>query len=276
MLRATKHFFLLLALVSVSIAQLPQLKDADFLSQSLGRRMRYRILLPASYESSKQSYPVLYLLHGLYGDYKNWTDKTDVTKYLGGADLIIVMPDANDSWYTNWATDPQQKYEDYIVKDLVSEIESHYRTTTTRESRWIAGLSMGGYGAIKFGLRYPQLFSMVASFSGALNPDTKMAVEHPAFAPQLMKVYGPNTSATRASNDIYKLAEKIQPSTTPYLFLTCGTNDPFLSSNREFVAPLPAQHIRYEYHELPGAHSWEFWDHSIQLFFSATLPKLAH
>jgi S-formylglutathione hydrolase FrmB len=276
MLRATRQIFLLLALVSVSLAQSPQLKDAEFMSPSLGRTMHYRILLPVSYDTGKQNYPVLYLLHGLYGDYKNWTDITSIAKYLGSTDLIIVMPDGNDSWYTNWASDPQQKYEDYIIKDLIAEVESHYRTIDTRDSRWIAGLSMGGYGALKFGLKYPQMFSIAGSFSGALNPDGRMASEHAAFAPQLMKVYGPESSATRVNNNIYKLAAETQSATAPYFFLTCGTSDSFLATNRDFVASLPAQHIRYEYHELPGTHSWEFWDHSIQIFLREFIPKLTH
>jgi putative tributyrin esterase len=274
MLRAAKQLFVIFALVSVTLAQLPKQQDAEFMSESLGRRMHYRILLPASYESSKQNYPVLYLLHGLYGDYKNWTDKTSIATHLGSADLIIVMPDANDSWYTNWASDPQQKYEDYIVRGLIDEIESRYRTVNARESRWIAGLSMGGYGAIKFGLKYPQLFSIVGSFSGALNPNTSMGKEHPPFAPQLMRVYGPEDSSTRTNNDIYKLAAQARPANAPYLFLTCGSEDPFLSVNRDFVAPLPATKIRYEYHELPGSHSWVFWDQSIQLFLHEFVPKI--
>jgi putative tributyrin esterase len=101
-----------------------------------------------------------------------------------------------------------------------------------------------------------------------------MAAEHPTFAPQLMKVFGPDGNTTRANNDIYKLAANAQPATAPYFFLTCGTSDAFLPTNREFVVALPAQHLRYEYHEVPGAHSWEFWDHSLQEFLHHLIPRL--
>lgn len=276
MIRIAKQLIVLIALGTAALAQAPQLKEAQFTSNSLARTMTYRILLPASYETGKQTYPVLYLLHGLYGDYKNWTGKTEIAKYADGLDLIIVMPDANDSWYTNWDTDPKQKFEDYIVKDLISEIEGHYRTFHAREGRWIAGLSMGGYGAIKFGLKYPQLFSVVGSFSGAFDAPTRLQQEVPAFAAQLEKVFGPANSATRANNNILELVRSAKPETTPYLFITCGTGDRFLDVNRDFVSGLPALKLRYQYHELPGGHEWPFWDRSIHDFLREFAPILAH
>jgi len=266
MARIAKHLLLLLLFVSASIAQQPQLKDAEFMSHSLGHTMHYRILLPVSYEKGTQKYPVLYLLHGLYGNYKNWADKTSIAKYLAGADLIIVMPDANDSWYTNWATDPQQKYEDYIIKDLLAEIEVHYRTINARDSRWIAGLSMGGYGALKFGLKYPQLFSVSASFSGALDAPTQLRTEFPAFCQAVGSRVRRCHGATRSDNDIYQLVTSADAAALPYFYLTCGTADHLLAVDREFVAGLPQRKIRYEYHEFPGAHDWVFWDWSIAQF----------
>jgi len=244
------------------------------MSKSLGQSMHYRILLPASYEGSTRSYPVLYLLHGLYGDYKNWTDKTSVAKYLSGVDLIVVMPDADDSWYTNSVTDRTQKYEDYLIKDLISEIESHYRTINNRDSRWVAGLSMGGYGAIKFGLKYPKMFSVVGSFSGALTAPTTLHLEYPAFETQLENVFGPKGSPARADNDPYQMIKADDPKSLPYFYLTCGTQDKLLTDNRNFVAPLPSLKITYQYHEFPGGHEWPFWDRSIRDFLHTFEPML--
>lgn len=277
MKRLTKDLFLFVLLFATcALAQTPQLKDGEFLSQSLGRTMHYRILLPASYATSSQKYPVLYLLHGLHGDYKNWSELTAISKYLEGVNLIVVMPDANDSWYTNWDTDPQQKYEDYIVKDLVSVIQRQYRTLETRDARWIAGLSMGGYGALKLGLKYPQLFSVAASFSGALDAPDRLAKLYPNMADQLHRVYGPINSRTRVDNDVYELVKRVDPEKIPYLFFTCGTADQLLAANRDFVRSLPSRSIAYEYHEMPGAHEWPFWDRSLRLFLWELLPRLAH
>jgi putative tributyrin esterase len=275
MVKAAKHLFLVF-IACAAFAQAPQLKDSDFVSKSLGRTMHYRVLLPGNYGSGEQKYPVLYLLHGLYGNYKDWTDRTAVAKYVENVALIIVMPDANDSWYTNWATDPAQKYEDYIIKDLLAEIESHYRTINTRQGRWIAGLSMGGYGALKFGLKYPELFSVVGSFSGALNAADDLYAQVSSFAAQLLKVYGPPDNRARMDNDIFETVKFSNPEKLPYLYLSCGTADRFLSTNREFVASLPARKIRYEYHERPGAHEWPFWDSSLQDFLREFVPTLQH
>jgi S-formylglutathione hydrolase FrmB len=270
-----RHLVLILLLCTAALAQTPQLKEGEFQSKSLGRSMKYRVLLPDSYTQGHKKYPVLYLLHGLYGDYTNWTKLTKVRTYATGLELIIAMPDANDSWYTNYATDPQQKYEDYIVHDFLSEIETHYRVAGTRDTRFIAGLSMGGYGAIKFALKNPQLFSLVGSFSGALNAPNELNQERPDFAVQLNKVYGLANSKTRADNDIYPLLKSVDAAALPYFFLTCGTDDYFLQSNRRFVLPLPSLKIGYEYHELPGKHDWEFWDHSINIFLhDIVAPRL--
>ena len=270
-----RHLVLILLLATAALAQTPQLKEAEFQSKSLGRTMKYRVLLPASYTQSDKKYPVLYLLHGLYGDYTNWTRLTKIQTYAAGLELIIAMPDANDSWYTNSATDPQQKYEDYIVHDFLTEIETHYRVTATRDTRFIAGLSMGGYGAIKFALKNPQLFSLVGSFSGALNAPNELNQDRPEFAAQLNKVYGPENSKTRAENDVYLLVKSAKPTALPYFFLSCGTADYFLQANRQFVLALPSLKIGYEYHELPGKHDWDFWDHSINVFLhDIVAPRL--
>ena len=262
-----RQLIFLLLIVCAAAAQAPQLVEGAFQSKSLGRAMKYRVLVPASYQANdNRRYPVLYLLHGLYGDYKNWTELTAVAKHADGIELIIAMPDGNDSWYTNWNTDPKQKYEDYIVKDFTSEIETKYRVAAARETRYLAGLSMGGYAAMKFALKYPQMFSVAASFSGAFDAPTRLSKEMPAFSEQLTKVYGPANSTTRTENDVYLLMQKADAKALPYLFITCGTDDWLLPVNREFVEPLPKQAVRYEYHEWPGKHEWPFWDRSVRLF----------
>lgn len=232
----------------------------------MGRAMHYRVYVPASYAQGEKRYPVLYLLHGLYGNQKDWSDRTEIKSYLDGADLIVVMPDANDSWYVNWDTDPKQRYEDYIIKDLVAEIESNYRIDVKRESRFIAGLSMGGYGALKFGLKYPQMFSFAGSFSGALNAPTRLEDQEQNFANQLDKAFGAKDSKTRADNDILRLIKVADVNAIPYLYLDCGSDDFLLQANRDFVAVLPGLHVRYQYQERPGKHEWPFWDRSIRQF----------
>lgn len=250
---------------ATAVEKWPAVQDVTFHSVSLGRDMRYRVLLPGDYVQSTRRYPVVYLLHGLYGSHENWETRTDVVKYARALPMIIVMPDADDSWYVNSATRPQDRYEDYIIKDLLSEVESRYRVLRLRSARMIAGLSMGGYGALKFALKNPQTFGMVASISGAFNAPAELAAERPDFAQKLQEVFGEPQSATRIGNDLALLIEKQSPNAVPYLYLDCGTGDYFLAANRRVAAALSAQHISYEYHELPGIHDWEFWNRQVRV-----------
>src|ERR1051325_6280870 len=161
--------------------------DSDVLtseldSKLLSRKVSYRVVLPSSYSitsQAKRRYSVLYLLHGLAGHFDNWTDKTKLAAYAASYNYIIVTPEGGDGWYTDSVTAANDKYESYIIRELIPEIEKKFRTIADRDHRAIAGLSMGGYGAIKFGLKYPEMFSIVGSFSGAL--DAPLRTEKSAF-----------------------------------------------------------------------------------------------
>lgn len=239
--------------------------QATFCSASLKREMHYSVMLPAGYQQGNRHYPVLYLLHGLYGNHMDWVSRTRLTQYAEALPVIIVMPDAGDSWYTNSASVSEDKYEDYILKDLIAEVDAKYRTINARHGRAVAGLSMGGYAAMKFALRRPDLFAMAGSLSGAFNAPLD-ADETPEYRDQLIKVFGERGSRTRSENDIFHLVELANPASLPYLFVTCGTADQFLSTNRKFAAALQAKKIAYEYHEMPGGHSWVYWDGHIRDF----------
>jgi putative tributyrin esterase len=242
-------------------------ESSSFASAALGRSIKYRVILPEDYAVTERRYPTLYLLHGLWGAYDNWESHTDIFLDSRPFDLIIVMPEGEDSWYTDSEGAPKDKFETYIVKDLVDHIDKTYRTLQDRHGRAIAGLSMGGYGALKFALKYPDQFVFAGSFSGALAaghdptfilaPDTEVGA-------RFHTIYGPGGSKTRAENDIYALAEKAKPEALPFLYLDCGTGDSFLDANREFVALLQKRKIAYEYREAPGAHGWDYWDRQVR------------
>ena len=256
------------------LSRSPIVRDVKFQSASLGREMTYRIVLPADYETSGRRYPVLYLLHGLTGHYVDWESRTHLDEYVAGLPLIVAMPEGDDSWYTNSASQPQEKWEDYFIKDFIAEIDSKYRTIATRHTRAIAGLSMGGYGALKFALKYPGTFVFAASFSGAQvvvhNPEFWTSRARKEDADQLRRVFGEGANSILAENDVFELAKKRTPAQVPYLVVTCGTEDGLLANNREFVALLQQLKIRYEYHESAGAHTWEYWDEQL----SNVLPLL--
>jgi S-formylglutathione hydrolase FrmB len=249
-------------------------EQRSFFSAALQRQMPYEIVLPAGYASGQQRYPVLYLLHGWQGDETNWVRLTHLVELASRYPLIIVTPQAANSWYVNSATNPADRYADYIADDLIAEIDGRYRTIASSHQRAIAGLSMGGYGALLLTLHHPDLFDFAGSVSGAFAGPS--GIEHvlPALKPSTDEAFGPFGSATRKENDLDTLIDGADPAKTPYMFLECGTSDPLLPSDRHVVAELSARGFTYEYHELPGAHTWSFWDNSLPALLGVVSQKL--
>lgn len=244
------------------------------------REMPYRIILPAGYSEQQNSgvrYPVLYLLHGLTGHYENWTDRTKVDELDLTWDLIIVTPEGGDGWYTDSATVPNDKYESYIVKELIPHIDKEFRTIADREHRSIAGLSMGGYGSIKFGLKYPELFKIVGSFSGALDAPLR-GQEHKNYRVSIMAVFGADDSPLRKQNDVFSIVSALpvdRLKALPYFYVSCGTEDLVnFKLNRDFADLLVEKRVRHEYRQFPGAHTWIVWDAEVQEFLEVLAGQM--
>ena len=243
-------------------------------SKLMAREMPYRVILPANYAANKtEKFAVLYLIHGLTGHFDDWADKTKLKDYAANYNYLIVMPEGNNGWYSDSATVANDKYESYIVQELLPEIDKNYRTFGDREHRAIAGLSMGGYGSLKFGLKFPEKFVVVGSFSGALGAaswtDKTLGSGWKVVTDSIMSVYGAEDSQTRKDNDIYKIVREISPEKVknlPYIYLDCGTEDVLIVQNRDFSALLVEKKIPHEFRELPGKHDWVFWDSQIQEF----------
>ncbi len=251
-----------------------------FFSDSLNEQRAFNLILPLDYENSTSRYPVLYLLHGYTGDNSNWTLLTNLSGYAARYRVIIVMPDGSNGWYVNSATDPKAKFEDYIIKDIIPYVEKHCRTIPLRRARAIAGLSMGGYGAMFLGLKHPDLFTAIGAFSGALDvahnglpPDTFNATEKERKQKaEIMSHFGAPGSATARERDPFEIVSKVRREQMPTLYIAEGGEDFLIKGNREFVAELAKLKIPYEYREIsPRQHTWDFWDEQIRIF----LEKLA-
>ena len=260
-----------------------RVQTIQFESKLIGKTLPYNVLLPVGYDqqaAKTKRYPVVYLLHGLTGHYTNWLQYSRLVDYTAAYEFIIVMPEGNNGWYTDSATVPTDKYESYIVQELIPDVEKRFRGVSTREGRAIAGLSMGGYGALKFGVKYPQKFVFVASMSGALDAAswTKAQLGGFEFILQtLLPVYGAENSETRAANDVSKLYRELRASqiaALPFVYLDCGTEDPLLATNRGFVDILLSRKIPHEYRELPGGHAWPYWDAQVQEVLRVAAKKL--
>lgn len=243
-----------------------------FQSEALGQERFFNILLPADYEASTRRYPVLYLLHGLGDDHTAWSFMTNLSGYAAEHEVLIVMPDAGRSFYVNSAADPKAKFEDFIVKDLVAYVDSHFRTIPLRRARAVAGLSMGGYGAAFLGLKHYRRFAAIGAFSGAVGI-ARSAPANPANAEaekrtrSLQALFGPPGSPERTGRDPFTLLEKVPPAEMPMLYIACGGQDFLLAQNRDFVELLARNKIPYEYREYsPRAHTWDFWDDQVRIF----------
>ena len=269
--------FLLLSVICFSAAANGRVETVRFQSKLINSPLPYNVILPVDYESSKTTrYPVLYLLHGLTGHYSDWIARTNVADYAAGYRMIVVMPEGNDSWYTDSANN---KYETYILTELIPDVEQRYRTIEARYGRSIAGLSMGGYGAIKFGLKSPFTFVFAASMSGAFLVPRLAENETPESWRESLKLFGPAGSETRRANDLFEIVEKLPAariSSLPYFYFDCGTEDMLLlfRSNRELAALMFEQKIPHEFRQLPGDHSWAYWDRQVQNVLKIAAEKM--
>ena len=255
-----------------------QIYDLD--SRLMKRKMPFAVILPKDYADPKfgqRKYPVVYLLHGLFGHFDNWTKKTSLVDYSVATDFIIVTPEGGDGWYTDSPVKPDDKYESYIIQELIPEMDNRFRTIAEARGRVIAGLSMGGYGAIKYGLKYPDKFSLVGSFSGALGASSFLEKIPGSIGKTIDVIFGPAGSETRKNNDVFAMVRDVTPEskkTIPYIYLSCGTEDFLFANNREFVDILNQKAIPHEYRELPGGHTWQFWDSQVREFLRLAEARL--
>ncbi|MGI8565433.1 MAG: alpha/beta hydrolase [Pyrinomonadaceae bacterium] len=248
-------------------------ETVQFESKLVGAKLPYSVVLPPQYNSTEaraKSFPVLYLLHGLTGHYTDWLSKSKLAEHAARYQIIVVTPEGNNGWYIDSNVAPTDKYETYIIKELIPDVEKRFRAITARQGRAVAGLSMGGYGALKFGLKYPEMFTFAASLSGALGA-TSITPDDPQIAawlkPSIERAYGKIDNPVRAANDVFKIIRELpaeRVASLPYLYIDCGTEDFLIGSNMRMAALLVERKIPHEYRQLPGKHDWPYWDRQVQ------------
>lgn len=227
-------------------------------SALLGREVTYRVVLPPGYAlptARAQRYPVLYLLHGWGGNYDSWLTRSLLRRYASEHQLIVVTPEGGNGWYTD--APGGEPYESHLLRELVPDVDRRFRTIAARRGRGVAGYSMGGYGALKFGFKHPELFGFAGSTSGSLDAASRSDEE------SLVRAFGEAGGATRFENDLLRLAREFpeeRRGALPFLYLDCGLGDDWLEVNREFAATLTARRIAHEYRQRPGTHVWPYWD----------------
>ena len=207
-------------------------------------------------------FPVLYLLHGLSDDHTAWTRRTSLERYVDGLPLVVVMPNGERSFYTDAKEQAKAAFETYIVQDLVGFVDRTFRTIPTREGRVLAGLSMGGYGAMKLALKHPGKFCAAVSHSGAVDFARGDFTRTDDWGREWRPIMGSHPAG--GPDDIFALAEKVDRTILPALRIDCGTEDFLLEHNRALDAHLTDLGIPHEYQENAGGHDWKYWDQHIQ------------
>ena len=225
-------------------------------SAALGQDTTVEVVLPLTGAPP----PVLYLLHGLSDDQSAWTRRTSIERYALAHGLAVVMPSGGRSFYCNM-TDGT-RYWDYVSEELPAFIEGAFQVAGGRENTYAAGLSMGGYGALKLALRHPERYAAAATLSGAFVPEWLQRERPEIYAAD----FGDTPVFRGSAHDPFAWAEKLVKSAQPKpkLFMAAGTDDWLYPQSVELHAHLEKLGFDVKWVSAPGNHNWEFWDTHVQ------------
>lgn len=237
-------------------------------SKILERAVRFCAILPPSYDAHiEQRFPVLYWLHGLGENERSFAGVGGLALLEGLrsqqllGDFLLITPDAGRSFYLN-SRDGHTRYEDFFIREFMPAMERRFRIESGRGTRGISGLSMGGFGALHFGLKYPETFGSVSAHSAALMEKPPDAMNSGARMGFLSDVYGyPLDRAYWERQSVFAAARHASPGANWKIYFDCGTEDDFGfdEGNRSLDRLLTSRGIRHEFHLYPGNHGWEYF-----------------
>ncbi len=253
---------ILFLLISTNIfAQ--QVDTLTVFSNSMQKNIQNIVILPDNYQNQNKEFPVLYLLHGAYGDFTNWITKVpEIKEYSNQFDMIIVCPDGHPfSWYLDSPVDKSFRYETYISNELVTAIDKNYKTINSTKGRAITGLSMGGHGAFYLAFKHLDLFGATGSMSGGMNFIPFSHKKNYELANRLGSY--DQFPDNWKNNTIINMTDLIAGKDLKILF-DCGIDDFLYDTNIELHKKMILQKIPHDYIERPGRHTWDYWRNSIK------------
>jgi len=255
--------------------------NINYGSAVMNKYMGMNVILPDEVKllDDQGKYKVLYLYHGYTDDYSKWLRLTSIERYANETGIAVVMPDAGKSFYVDMVHG--DSYFTYLTEEVPATVTSWFPITDDPTCTYIAGLSMGGYGAMKMVLTYPERYAGVGTFSRALAMHQLLQAEMDENAEDWLKrlekdlplVYGYDTDITGTENDVFALAAsaKAQGKEFPKIYVGCGTEDFIYEESKAFKDHLQSQNIDCIYQERPGVHEWGFWDVEVQNFIDRVI-----
>ncbi len=256
--------------------------ECHFHSDVLGMASTMNVILPQSSATqigmagvaSDGDFPCLYLLHGLSDDHTMWARRTSIERYVSALGLAVVMPCVNRSFYTNMVSG--SRYWDFVTEEVPSVAQSMFRISDGRKDRFVAGLSMGGYGSFKMGLSLPDRFAAAASLSGSLDMVHRAKQdEDGGFGEERRLVFGDPQGMAGSEHDLMAVAADLAggKKEVPFLYQWCGTEDFLYEDNQRFVQHAEDVGLDVMYEEGPGDHQWKYWDQQIVRFLDLLVER---
>lgn len=244
--------------------------EVHFWSDALNLASSAYVLMPqAKVNAREREIPVLYLLHGYSDDHSIWMRRTAIERHIEmlAPNFAVIMPAIDHSWYTDMKHG--NRYWTYLSEDLPQIMSSLFPLSEKREDTFVAGLSMGGYGALKLALNQPERFLACASFSGACDMGIQMngLDLNDDFSREITDIFGTSSEFKGSENDLFHQAGQIAHSKTiPNIYMACGTKDFLYQGNLNFLEHLKKLQIPVKWEATPGrGHTWDYWDEQIQV-----------
>ncbi|MBS4218058.1 esterase family protein [Bacillus sp. FJAT-49711] len=242
----------------------------NFFSDALGMSTSMTVILPQQTNSQvgmngvakRDSHPTLWLLHGGSDDDSIWNRRTSIERYVSDLGLAVVMPDAHFSFYTNMAYGG--KYGTFLMEELPKIARSLFPLSEAKEDNFVAGLSMGGYGAFKWALSKPNQFAAAAGLSTANFSSSKIMQEWNS--PDFLRLVFGEEPQEGTENDLCHLIEQCDKlsESKPKFYQSCGKEDHLYKYNLDLKEAFMNTDLDYTYTEESGVHDWAFWDKTIQ------------
>ena len=259
------------------------LNEVNFFSETLHMSSTMLVLIPQRTQAElmsgrKSQYRTLYLLHGRTDDHTAWQRQTSIERYLEGLNLVVVMPAVHLSFYTDMAHGG--KYWQFISEEVPTLVRELFSLSSDRKDNFVAGLSMGGYGAFKLALTHPERYTAAASLSGGLDVVNTVRADNPRNDEEklemLHNVFGDLKNVPNSKHDLITPAKQAAKAPIkPRLYQCCGTEDFLYPDNIRFRQAVRKLPLELTYEEGPGEHDWYYWDKMIQKVLAWMFPEAA-